>query len=70
MLLLTSGIAVQQDAPVRSLRAALSKFAELAPLTRPSKCRVFVTSIVPPLVVILRRTDDEALQVCVGVGAT
>jgi huntingtin len=53
----------QQNAPARSLRAALAKFAELAPLTRPSKCRAFVTSIVPPLVVILQRTEDEALQV-------
>lgn len=48
---------------MRSLRAALAKFAELAPLTRPSKCRVFVTSLIPPLVAILQRTGEESLQV-------
>ena len=57
----------QTDAPVRSLRAALVKFAELAPLTKSSKCRVFVTSLIQPLVSIVQRTEDESLQVCVCV---
>jgi hypothetical protein len=39
----------KDDTPERSLRAALSKFADLAHKVKPIKRRVFVTSLLPSL---------------------
>ncbi|KNC71226.1 hypothetical protein SARC_16237, partial [Sphaeroforma arctica JP610] len=52
----------KNNAPVRSLRAAMLKFAELSPLTRPAKRTVFLNSLITPLVMILGRVDSDVLQ--------
>eukprot|EP01134_Creolimax_fragrantissima_P001298 CFRG1298T1 len=50
------------NAPVRSLRAAMLKFSELSRMTKPAKRRVFLNSLIGPLVNILGRTDSDLLQ--------
>ena len=47
--------------PVRTLRAALSKFADLAHMVKPLKRRIFVGSLLPSLERIMRM-DGESIQ--------
>jgi len=51
----------REDTSVRTLKAALSKFADLAHLVKPFKRRVFVTSMLPSIFRIIA-VHDEGLQ--------
>eukprot|EP00124_Ichthyophonus_hoferi_P002775 Ihof_evm2s205 gene=Ihof_evmTU2s205 len=52
--------------PSRSLRTALTKFGELAPLTRAIKGPTFEKYLIPALVNIMRRDDDDLIQETMG----
>lgn len=57
----------KDDTPERSLRAALSKFADLAHKVKPIKRRVFVTSLLPSLGRIMKMPGEpiqETLASC------
>ena len=57
----------KEDTPERSLRAALSKFADLAHKVKPIKRRVFVTSLLPSLGRIMKMPGEpiqETLASC------
>ena len=51
----------REAVPVRTLRAALSKFADLAHMVKPLKRRIFVESLLPSLERIMRM-DGESIQ--------
>lgn len=51
----------REETSVRTLKAALSKFADLAHLVKPLKRRVFVTSMLPSIFRIIT-VHDESLQ--------
>jgi hypothetical protein len=42
----------------RSQRAAISKFAELCVYIKPSKCRKYITALLPPFFDIINEGDD------------
>uniref|UniRef100_UPI00358E7878 huntingtin isoform X3 n=1 Tax=Myxine glutinosa TaxID=7769 RepID=UPI00358E7878 len=52
---------LKKNGSVRTLRAALWRFAELAHLIRPQKCRPYMQNLLPCLVHIAKR-QEEALQ--------
>ena len=57
----------KEDTPIRSLRAALSKFSDLAHMVKPLKRRVFVTSLLPSLHRIMKMPGEsiqETLASC------
>ncbi|XP_030848870.1 huntingtin [Strongylocentrotus purpuratus] len=56
---------IKKNGPSRSLRAALWRFAEMAHLIRPQKCRPYVINLLPSIARISRRPEDivqEALM--------
>ncbi|EGC29883.1 hypothetical protein DICPUDRAFT_95859 [Dictyostelium purpureum] len=48
--------------PIKSQRIALVKFGEVCSFIRPSKCRKYILSLVPPINILLQIHDDESLQ--------
>lgn len=46
----------------RRIRAALTRFAELAHLFRPLKCRQYFVQLIPVIQTISARTNEEAIQ--------
>uniref|UniRef100_A0A4W3JTK9 Huntingtin n=1 Tax=Callorhinchus milii TaxID=7868 RepID=A0A4W3JTK9_CALMI len=52
---------IKKNGPSRSLRAALWRFAELAHLVRPQKCRPYLVNLLPCLARISKR-PEEAVQ--------
>ncbi|XP_077992227.1 huntingtin-like [Glandiceps talaboti] len=56
---------IKKNGPSRSLRAALWRFADLAHLIRPQKCRPYVVNLVPCIQRITRR-PEEAVQESLG----
>ena len=55
---------IHQNGASRSLRAAMWRFAEMAHLIRPQKCRPYVINLLPCIAKISRRQED-AIQVIV-----
>ncbi|XP_023232349.1 huntingtin-like [Centruroides sculpturatus] len=53
---------IKKDGPSRSLRAALSRFADLCHLIRPQKCRPYTMNLLPCLIKISQRIEEEAVQ--------
>ena len=53
---------IKKNSSSRSLRAALSRFADLSHLTRPVKCRPYVLNLFPSLVKISERTEEDLIQ--------
>eukprot|EP00051_Salpingoeca_urceolata_P023933 m.412608 g.412608 ORF g.412608 m.412608 type:complete len:294 (+) comp20171_c0_seq2:368-1249(+) len=59
----------KEDTKPKSLRAALSKFADLSHLVKPMKKAVFVSSLLPSMTRVIRLNDDsvqETLSACIG----
>nr|XP_006822985.1 PREDICTED: huntingtin [Saccoglossus kowalevskii] len=56
---------IKKNNASRSLRAALWRFADLAHLIRPQKCRPYVVNLVPCIQRIARR-QEEPIQVSLG----
>ncbi|XP_063902224.1 huntingtin-like [Zophobas morio] len=54
---------INKNASTKSLRIALTKFAELSHLLRPLKRKAFVKSLITPLRQICKRVEDESLQI-------
>ncbi|CAG2167101.1 unnamed protein product, partial [Oppiella nova] len=61
---------IKKNGSSRSLRAALSRFADLAHLTRPAKCRPYVLNLFPSLVKISERTEEDLIQDTLRVAMT
>lgn len=53
---------IKKDGPSRSLRAALSRFADLCHLIRPQKCRPYTMNLLPCIIKISQRINEEAVQ--------
>ncbi|XP_060084449.1 huntingtin-like [Ylistrum balloti] len=52
---------IKKNGSSRTLRAALWRFAEMAPLIRPQKCRPYMVNMLPCLARICKR-EEEAVQ--------
>ncbi|KAK3589444.1 hypothetical protein CHS0354_020780 [Potamilus streckersoni] len=52
---------IKKNGAPRSLRAALSRFAEMAHLIRPQKCRPYIVNLLPCLTRICQR-EEESIQ--------
>ncbi|KAL3864910.1 hypothetical protein ACJMK2_006556 [Sinanodonta woodiana] len=52
---------IKKNGAARSLRAALSRFAEMAHLIRPQKCRPYIVNLLPCLTRICHR-EEESIQ--------
>ncbi|XP_054167381.1 huntingtin-like [Oppia nitens] len=53
---------IKKNGSTRSLRVALSRFADLSHLTRSAKCRPYVQNLFPSLIKISERTDEDLIQ--------
>ncbi|KYQ92058.1 hd [Tieghemostelium lacteum] len=53
--------------PLKSQRIALIKFGEVCSFIRPSKCRKYILSLVPPINTLLQITEDESLQESISI---
>ncbi|XP_015913152.2 huntingtin [Parasteatoda tepidariorum] len=53
---------IKKCGPSRSLRAALSRFGDICHLMRPQKCRPYTVNLIPALVKICQRKDEESVQ--------
>lgn len=53
---------IKKNGSSRSLRAALSRFADLCHLTRPVKCRPYVLNLFPSLIKLSERTEEDLIQ--------
>uniref|UniRef100_T1KK12 Huntingtin n=1 Tax=Tetranychus urticae TaxID=32264 RepID=T1KK12_TETUR len=53
---------LKKNGSSRSIRAALTRFSELAYLLRPSKCRPYLAQLIPVLEKISSRTNEESIQ--------
>lgn len=56
---------IKRNGSSRSLRAALSRFSNLAHRIRPSKCRPYIVSLIPVFIRICSR-EDEGIQECLS----
>nr|XP_039263514.1 huntingtin-like [Styela clava]XP_039263521.1 huntingtin-like [Styela clava] len=56
---------IKRNGSSRSLRTALVRFSSLAHRIRPSKCRPYVVSLLPPFIKICER-NDESIQECLS----
>lgn len=61
---------IKKNGASRSVRAALTRFADLCPMTRPAKCRPFAQNVFPCLIKLSQRVDDEALQETLRIAIT
>ncbi|XP_076067326.1 huntingtin isoform X2 [Oratosquilla oratoria] len=53
---------IKKNGPVRSLRAALNRFAVLCHHIRPQKCRAYVQNLLPCLIRMARRQEEPLLE--------
>ena len=53
---------IKRNGGGRSLRAALSRFAEMARLIRPLKCRPYIVNLLPCLQRIAQRTEESVQE--------
>lgn len=53
---------LRKNGSSRSVRAALSRFAELAHLFKPLKCRPYFVQLIPVIEAISTRTSEESIQ--------
>ncbi|XP_048450061.1 huntingtin-like [Rhincodon typus] len=53
---------IKKNGPPRSLRAALWRFAELAHLVRPQKCRPYLVNLLPCLARISKRSEESVQE--------
>ena len=53
---------IKRNGGARSLRAALSRFAEMARLIRPLKCRPYIVNLLPCLQRIAMRTEESVQE--------
>ena len=53
---------IKRNGGARSLRAALSRFAEMARLIRPLKCRPYIVNLLPCLQRIAQRTEESVQE--------
>ncbi|XP_067838539.1 huntingtin isoform X1 [Heptranchias perlo] len=53
---------IKKNGPSRSLRAALWRFAELAHLVRPQKCRPYLVNLLPCLARISKRSEESVQE--------
>ncbi|KAF2077646.1 hypothetical protein CYY_001033 [Polysphondylium violaceum] len=53
--------------PFKSQRIALIKFGEVCSYIRPSKCRKYIISLVPPINNLLQLVEDESLQESISI---
>ncbi len=61
---------IKKNGSSRSLRAALSRFADLCHLTRPAKCRPYVLNLFPCLIKISERTEEDLIQETLRIAMT
>ncbi|XP_041041506.1 huntingtin isoform X4 [Carcharodon carcharias] len=57
---------IKKNGPSRSLRAALWRFAELAHLVRPQKCRPYLVNLLPCLGRISKRSEESVQETLAG----
>uniref|UniRef100_UPI00398F8AD4 huntingtin isoform X7 n=1 Tax=Pristiophorus japonicus TaxID=55135 RepID=UPI00398F8AD4 len=57
---------IKKNGPSRSLRAALWRFAELAHLVRPQKCRPYLVNLLPCLARISKRSEESVQETLAG----
>ena len=57
---------IKRNGAARSLRAALSRFAQMAHLIRSAKCRPYIVNLLPCLQRIAHRTE-ESVQETLGI---
>ncbi|XP_078717925.1 huntingtin isoform X2 [Lampetra fluviatilis] len=57
---------IKKNGASRSLRAALWRFAELAHLIRPQKCRPYMLNLLPCLVHVSRRLEEPVQETLAG----
>lgn len=50
---------IKRNGGARCVKGALTRFAELSPMLRPNKCRAYAHSLVPPLLAIVRRPEEN-----------
>ena len=50
---------IKKNGPSRCLRSALTKFGQLSHYIRPQKCRAYVVNLLPSLVKIARRQEEN-----------
>lgn len=61
---------IKKDGAARSLRAALSRFADLCHLIKPQKCRPYTVNLLPCLAKICQRVNEELVQETLAVAVT
>ncbi|RWS13922.1 huntingtin-like isoform X3 [Dinothrombium tinctorium] len=58
---------IKKNGSSRSIRASLSRFADLCYLIRPTKCRPYFTNLLPCLMKISQRTEEDSIQETLGI---
>ncbi|RWS31040.1 huntingtin-like protein [Leptotrombidium deliense] len=58
---------IKKNGSSRSIRASLSRFADLCFLIRPTKCRPYLTNLLPCIIKISQRTKEDNIQETLGV---
>lgn len=54
---------LKKNGSSRCLRSALAKFSELAFMIRPQKCRAYVVNLLPCLIKMAKRRDEDVHEV-------